>query len=100
MAGSRVKLNDAALARLLSDESGPVGKLLAGKAIKVEGAAKRLCPVDTGRLRSSITHSIEHDSLGLVAFIGTNVEYAIYQELGTKFQRPQPYLRPALRAAR
>lgn len=39
-----------------------------------EGAAKRLCPVDTGRLRGSITHQV---SVGEEAvYIGTNVEYA------------------------
>lgn len=96
---TRVVIDQAAVSRLISGEAGPVGRSLLRKAIQVESAAKRLCPVDTGRLRSSITHSLEQDSGGLVAFVGTNVSYAIYVELGTKNQRPQPYLRPALRAA-
>ncbi len=95
-----VKLDHAAIDRLFRSEAGPAGKLLARKAVQVEGAAKRLCPVDTGRLRSSISHELAVDGRGLVAFIGTNVEYAIYVELGTRFQPAQPYLRPALRAAR
>lgn len=35
--------------------------------------------VDTGRLRNSISHATDDDS----AYIGTNVEYGVYVELGT-----------------
>lgn len=56
-----------------------------------EGYAKRLCPVDTGRLRNSITHTTD----GEAAYIGTNVEYAPYVEMGTSRTRAQPFLRPA-----
>lgn len=58
-----------------------------------EGYAKRLCPVDTGRLRNSITHVL--DSGEQAVYVGTNVEYAPYVELGTSRQKAQPYLRPA-----
>lgn len=58
--------------------------------------AKKLCPVDTGRLRSSITHEVE----GTTGRVGSNVEYARAVEMGSEdpeFNRaPQPYLRPAL----
>jgi HK97 gp10 family phage protein len=57
-----------------------------------EGYAKRLCPVDTGRLRNSITHTVNGD----IAYIGTNVEYAPYVELGTSRTRAQPFLKPAV----
>lgn len=57
-----------------------------------EGYAKRLCPVDTGRLRNSITHAMEGSE---AVVIGTNVEYGPYVELGTSRQKAQPYLRPA-----
>lgn len=60
--------------------------------LAAEGFAKRLCPVDTGRLRNSITHATDKDS----AYVGTNVEYAPYVELGTSRTRAQPYLRPAV----
>lgn len=56
-----------------------------------ERYAKKDCPVDTGRLRNSITH----DVMGLSVYIGTNVEYAPYVELGTSRQKAQPYLVPA-----
>lgn len=58
-----------------------------------EGYAKRLCPVDTGRLRNSITHTIDGDEMA--AYIGTNVEYGPAVELGTSKQKAQPFLTPA-----
>lgn len=58
-----------------------------------EGYAKKLCHVDTENLRNSITHQV--DSSESAAYIGTNVEYAAYVELGTgKYYpggRPTPW---------
>lgn len=86
--------------------------------LAAEGYAKKLCPVDTGNLRNSITHTVDEDELA--AYIGTNSEYGPYVELGTgKYyrggrptpwayqdakgnwhmtngQRAQPYLKPAV----
>ena len=45
-----------------------------------EGHAKKLTPVDTGRLRNSISHATDDEA----AYIGTNVEYAPYVELGAR----------------
>ena len=45
---------------------------------EAEGYAKDDCPVDTGRLRNSISHAVEGDDV----YIGTNVEYAPYVEYG------------------
>lgn len=84
--------------RLLHLASGPTGKYLASLAVRVESGAKQRAPVDTGRLRSSITWRMEEDSKGLAAIVGTNVEYATYVELGTSRMSAQPYLVPALRA--
>ena len=44
-----------------------------------EGHAKKITPVDTGRLRNSISHATDDEA----AYIGTNVEYAPYVELGS-----------------
>lgn len=93
-----VAINGAALAELLESPSGEVAKDLARRALQVDGAAKRLCPVDTGRLRSSITNELGQDGQGLLATIGTNVEYAAYVELGTRNAPAQPFLTPALAA--
>ena len=43
--------------------------------LTISGTAKTLTPVETGRLRSSITHAIISDSR---VDVGTNVEYAVY----------------------
>lgn len=91
-----------------------------------EGYAKDLCPVDTGLLRNSITHVDGEGKLKIrkytddagknsgqypngsfpqgaesskyTAIIGTNVQYAPYQELGAPNigLKPQPFLRPAI----
>lgn len=60
--------------------------------LAAEGHAKARCPVDTGRLRNSITHvqlDAHHEA------IGTNVEYGKYVELGTSRADAQPFLVPA-----
>ena len=59
-----------------------------------EGYAKKLAPVDTGNLRNSITHEVDDGEPAV--YIGTNVEYAPYQELGTIHIKAQPFLKPAV----
>jgi phage gpG-like protein len=64
---------------------------------KAESYAKMLCPVDTGRLRNSITHKQYDENTEVV---GSNVEYAPYVELGHhttggRFVSPKEFLRPA-----
>lgn len=61
--------------------------------LTAENYAMRDCPVDTGRLRASITHKVMDDEKAV--YIGTNVEYAPYVELGTSTQGAQPFLVPA-----
>ena len=61
-----------------------------------EGYAKKLAPVDTGNLRNSITHTVDEEEAA--AYVGTNVEYAPYQELGTIHMKAQPFLKPAVAA--
>lgn len=46
-----------------------------------EGYAKDLAPVDTGRGRNSISHKVDESEPAV--YIGTNLDYMIYQELGT-----------------
>ena len=71
-------------------------KLVLFKAmLKMFNTAKRLVPVDTGRLRNSIhlTPTLPGSSLFKLF---TNVEYAAAVEFGTFKSRAQPYFRPAL----
>ena len=69
-----------------------IEKALKSVALTAEKYAKQDCPVDTGRLRSSITHETDKNT----AYIGTNVEYAPYVEMGTSRMRAQPFLEPAM----
>lgn len=86
--------------------------------LTAEVYAKQLCKVNTGNLRNSITHQVVESEDA--AYIGTNVEYGPYVELGTGIyypggrqtpwvyqdakgnwhlthgQRAQPYLKPAV----
>ncbi len=45
------------------------------------GTAADRAPVDTGRLKGSISHAVVESEKAV--YIGTNVEYAPYQEFGT-----------------
>ena len=87
--------------------------------IKVVTNAKSISPVDDGRLRNSIMWSIPqlkggfNNSAGekadkeitpkpqkLEGYVGSNTEYSIYQEFGTRYMAAQPYLRPAIEFVR
>lgn len=67
--------------------------------MRVQSRARSLCPVDTGRLRSSIVMRKGRDGMGFYVEIGTNVSYAPYVEFGTSKTRAQPFLLPAVAEA-
>ena len=50
--------------------------------------------VRTGRLRNSISYGV--DTSEPAVYIGSNVKYAPYVELGTSKMRARPYLKPAV----
>lgn len=79
--------------KALRDIDDGIAKALDACGALVEGYAKQVCPVDTGRLRNSITHRLKGDDTVLV---GSNVEYAQAVELGSSRSKAQPYLRPAV----
>ena len=56
-----------------------IASALEAIGLTAERYAKADCPVDTGRLRNSISHAV--DEKEPAAYIGTNVEYAKYVEL-------------------
>ena len=95
-----VRLNNCDLAA--REIRAATGRALETIGLLAEGYAKRACPVGTpestgiphyqgGTLRDSITYEVSGDSV----YIGTNVEYAPYVELGTWKMQAQPFLRPA-----
>jgi len=67
-------------------------KFLESASVILQGAARRNTPVDTGRLRSSISRDVQKDE----ATVGTNVNYAQFVEYGTKRMKAQPFMRPAV----
>lgn len=81
---------------------GGTAELLERLGVEIEADAKAAAPVLTGRLKESIEHEVDGDTLR----VGSNLEYAAPVEEGHrivawghetgKFQPPQPYLRPAL----
>lgn len=74
-----------------------IAKALEEIGMRAESAAKKNLTasgaVDTGRLRASVTHQLDTSTDSV--YIGTNVEYAPYIELGTRKMKARPYLRPA-----
>lgn len=72
------------------------GLILSGQLVAQR--AQQKAPVDTGRLKRSITSVPQQTGRGAFkVLVGTNVVYALFQEVGTKFMKAQPYLRPALK---
>lgn len=49
----------------------------------IEGAAKAMCPVDTGALQESITTTIDDSGKTIIGRVGPHMDYAAYVEFGT-----------------
>ncbi len=83
---------------VITQYSTAVQKAMKEAVLIIEAEAKRLCPVDTGRLRTSITNIVREIANAVIeGRIGTNISYARFQELGTSKITANPYLRPALK---
>ena len=79
----RLTIDDASILKALSDPAlvaGPINTFMKKAASVVQLRAVELVPVDTGRLRSSITQEVAP----LRGRVFTNVEYAPHVELGTR----------------
>lgn len=83
---------DAALQQLLSK----IDAAVQGAGIDCQAGAKQACPVDTGRLRASIQYAKTGEA---ACQVGTNVEYAVYVEMGTYKMAARPFLSPAFLAS-
>lgn len=66
---------------------------LGAGGMRIVNRAQQLAPVLTGNLRRSIHMEPSPDRKSLL--IGTDVEYAPYQEFGTSRMPAHPFLRPA-----
>lgn len=98
---------DRMAARIADGLERAARRMAAEIAAAVMTEAKLNAPVDTGRLRDSLTpgtaDNVETvlDEGGAIAFeVGTNVEYAIPVEYGTPKRAATPYMGPALESVR
>lgn len=66
-------------------------------AYDIETTAKSIVAVDTGNLKSSITHSDPRmaSTGSLAAEIGPTADYGEFLETGTRRMAPQPFMGPA-----
>lgn len=94
------ELNTIALE--LRAKSGRIGaqgaRVVRSSAARVEANAKRIVPVDTGELRSSIGTNFSGDgrSGGMEAVISATADHSVWVEFGTSRQSPQSYMGPSL----
>lgn len=110
MAQVTFKLNQAATNRLLKGASGPVQLQVANLGRKVEGTARRLVPVVSGRLKSSIASRLFKTPRGeWGSEIFATEPYASWIEDGRRYDPrsrkiifvkvgPRPFLKEALAA--
>lgn len=66
-------------------------------AAQLESRAKEMAPVRTGALRDSIHTEMDGD---LVAQVGSDLDYSVYQEYGTSRMPAHPFMTPAAEEAR
>ena len=101
MAGINIQISgladiEAALDQAVQQITSKVDEAVQTAGITCEAGAKQNCPVDTGRLRSSI----HYQKTGTAACsVGTDVEYAWFQELGTARMASHAFLFPAFATA-
>jgi hypothetical protein len=84
------KKGEQVIRDLQGGEGSPIVAGVAKSTLAVESKAKKLAPVDRGRLRASITPEVRTLAAGVVrGVVGSNLKYAPYQELGTRpFRAP------------
>lgn len=92
----RVDVHPGPLNHLLTSPTGGIATALLRTGIRVQTEARRRCPVDTGRLRSSIGVTLTAAPAGFAVTVGTNVAYARYVHDGTRHMRARPFLTDAL----
>lgn len=84
------------LQKITKSATNNIEQALVDGGLIVERDAKFKVPVDTGRLRQSISHkTINFGSKNPAVVVGTNSEYAKHIEYGTSRQPAKPYLLPA-----
>lgn len=94
MASVRVVVDRAAVRRELYGPSGGVARDMMRRGRRVENQAKRLCPVDKGQLRGSITTELVEQNGTIEVRVGTNVAHAVWVHEGTGIYAGRGYIYP------
>lgn len=105
MANISVKVQHNNIDPVMQKTNDSINRALEMIGIQAEKFAKALCPVGTpestgiagyigGTLRNSIAHQVVMQETAV--YVGTNVKYAPYVELGTSKMAKRPYLKPAI----
>jgi bacteriophage HK97-gp10 putative tail-component len=84
-----VSIDRHALEEFLTGPTGPVARHMEELARQVENEAKRRCPVDEGRLRASIQHTVHAEGTRVIARVGSDLDYAAYVHHGTGIYGPR-----------
>ena len=67
-------------------------------ALVAQGDARQNAPVDTGALKGSISTEFDRNAESSTGTVYTNIEYGLYQEMGTVNMPAHPFMMPALNA--
>lgn len=97
MAGIRIQLDGlSTLVQGLKEreeDKSAIRTVVQMNGARLQQQAQEIVPVRTGTLKRSITLTMEDG--GMTANITPTAYYGAYVELGTRFMRAEPYLRPA-----
>jgi HK97 gp10 family phage protein len=93
---SKVDINTALLKKMVQKVA---DEYMLKLSLEIVDEAKRIVPVDTGRLQNAI--GIKSARTGKIE-VGTDdtAPYAMFVEFGTKNMPPQPFMRPAVQIVR
>lgn len=85
----RITMNEAAIAELLTGQSGPVVRQVESWTTRTTTLAKTRCPADEGILRASIDGTVRVEGLRVIGRVGSPLEYALYVHDGTGIFGPK-----------
>ncbi len=68
-------------------------------SLYAQGEARANAPVDTGALKGSISTEFDRNAESATGTVYTNIEYGLYQEMGTVNMPAHPFMVPAAKAS-
>lgn len=96
-AGMTASLSGANLGRIAAGMEQRADLVVRQTVLRLEAEMKRRAPYKSGNLRRSIISRMTGQAEGVVT---VGAEYGVYVDQGTRYQRAQPFVAPALAAVR